>query len=64
MGGKLDEKWTGPYKVVEKLSKGRYRLKTNKAKLLKKLYNGALLKDHVASKSPAGLWYCNCVYTS
>ena len=28
MGGKLDDRWTGPYEVLEKMSKGRYCLKT------------------------------------
>lgn len=46
MGGKLDAKWKGPYVVLEKLSKGRYRLKSQTGTVLKKLYNGALLKDY------------------
>lgn len=50
MGGKLDTKWTGPYEVIEKLSKGRYCLKKD-GKTLEKLYNGALLKDHLQPKS-------------
>ena len=50
MGGKLDAKWTGPYEVVEKFSKGRYRLKKD-GKTLKKLYTGDLLKDHLQPKS-------------
>ncbi len=36
----------GPYEVQEKLRKGRCRLKTTKGEVLKKLYNGALLKDY------------------
>ena len=31
MGGKLDDRWTGPHEVVEKLSKGCYCLKTKKS---------------------------------
>ena len=53
MGGNLDEKWDGPYKILEKLSKGRYQLKSSKGKLLKKPYNGALLKEFLSSQSPS-----------
>lgn len=56
MGGKLDDRWTGPYEVVEKLSKGRYCLKTKEGKVLKKLYNGALLKDHLQPKGSNGMY--------
>ena len=48
MGGKLEEKWDGPYEIVEKLSKGRYQLKSSKGTVLKKLYNGALLKEFLS----------------
>ena len=52
MGGKLDEKWDGPYEIVEKLTKGRYQLKSLKGGILKKLYNGALLKDYFEQDCP------------
>ena len=54
MGGKLDDHWTGPYEVIEKLSKGHYYLKAVEGKVLKKLYNGALLKDHLEQKGSTG----------
>ena len=57
MGGNFDDRWTGPHEVVEKLSKGRYFLKTKEGKVLMKLYNGALLKDHLQPKGS------NCMYT-
>ena len=47
MGGKLDKKWLGPYKVVESLSKGRYRLKSSDGSILKKAYNSFLLKEYL-----------------
>ena len=56
MGGKLDDCWTDPYEVMEKLSKGRYCLKTKEGKVLKKLYNGALLKDHLQPKGSNGMY--------
>ena len=39
MGGKLDSKWDGPYTVNEKLSKGRYHLRSKHGVVLKKLYS-------------------------
>ena len=39
MGGKMDEKWTGPYEVVKSLSRGCYKLKATNGKVLKKSYN-------------------------
>ena len=53
MGGKLDKKWASPYEIVEKLSKERYQLKSSKGKLLKKLYNGSLLREFLSSQSPS-----------
>ena len=53
MGGKLDKKRASPYEIVEKLSKERYQLKSSKGKLLKKLYNGALLREFLSSQSPS-----------
>ena len=52
MGGKLDEKWDGPYEIVEKLTRGRSRLKSLKGGILKKLYNSALLKDYFETDCP------------
>ena len=46
MGGKLESKWDGPYKIEEKLSKGRYRLRSKQGVLLKKLYSSCLLKEY------------------
>ena len=48
MGGKLDEKWQGPYEVVENLSTGRYKLKLSKSCILKKACNSFLLKESLA----------------
>ena len=62
MGGKLEDRWTGPYEVMEKLSKGRYCLKTKSGKVLKKLYNGALLKDHLQPKGSPGMLILMLVY--
>ena len=42
----MDPKWLGPYTVVEKLSKGRYRLKSAADKHLKKLYSSNVLKEY------------------
>ena len=47
MGGKLEKKWLGPYEVVESLSKGRYTLKSSDGSILKKAYNGVLLKEYL-----------------
>ena len=46
MGGKLDSKWDGPYTIEEKLSKGRYRLRSKQGVVLKKLYSSCLLKEY------------------
>ena len=46
MGGKLDVRWNGPYTVVAKLSKGRYRLQSQNGGVLKKLYSSCLLKEY------------------
>ena len=37
------------------MSKGRHQLKSSQGKLLKKLYNGALLKELLSSQSPSPL---------
>ena len=47
MGGKMDEKWNGPYIVAEKLSKGRYQLRSQDGFVLKKLYSSFLLKEYL-----------------
>ena len=47
MGGKMDEKWAGPYEVVESLSRGCYKLKATNGKVLKKSYNSHLLKEYM-----------------
>ena len=44
MGGKMNEKWTGPY---ESLSRGCYKLKATNRKVLKKSYNSHLLKEYM-----------------
>lgn len=46
MGGKLDPKWLGPYTVVEKVGKGRYRLCSKTGDTVKKLYSSCLLKEY------------------
>ena len=46
MGGKMDEKWTGPYEVVESLSRGCYKLKATSGKVLKS-YNSHLLMEYM-----------------
>ena len=35
MGGKMDPKWIGPYSVIERVSKGRYKLCSLSGKELK-----------------------------
>ena len=45
MGGKMDCTWKGPYTVHEMVDKGRYQLQSKSGKVLKKLYNGVLLKE-------------------
>ena len=44
-GGKLDSVHLDPYTIVEMAHKGRYRLQNSNEKVLKKLYNGVLLKE-------------------
>ena len=46
MGGKMDSVWKEPYTVEEIVGKGRYQLKSKDGKVLKKLYNGVLLKEY------------------
>ena len=46
MGRKLDAKWNGPYMVFEKISRGRYRWNSLVGTILKKINNGAQLKDY------------------
>ena len=46
MGGKMDPKWLGPYTVLEKVEKGRYKLRSSRGETLKKLYNSSLLKEY------------------
>ena len=46
MGGKMDSVFKGPYTVEEIVGKGRYQLKSKDGKVLKKLYNGVLLKEY------------------
>lgn len=65
MGGKLDAKWMGPYTVLEKISKGRYRLQSQTGCTLAKLYNGALLKEYRTScdenKVSSFVWLYLCI---
>ena len=51
MGWKLDTTWKGPYTITEVAGKGRYRLRAQSGKELKKLYSGVLLKEYF---EPAG----------
>ena len=45
MGGKLDDKWSGPYEITESLNKGCFKLKNvSSGVTLKKAFNGANLK--------------------
>ena len=44
MGGKLDNRWTGPFIIHEDLGKGRFRLKTSAGKPLKQTIHCAHLK--------------------
>ena len=46
MGGKLDSVHLGPYTIIEVADKGRYRLQNGNGKVLKKYYNGVLLKEY------------------
>ena len=43
-GGKLTDRWLGPYTINRNLRKGVYELKRSSGKLLKKKYNIARLK--------------------
>ena len=43
-GGKLTDRWLGPYTINRNLGKGVYELKSSSGKLLKKKYNIARLK--------------------
>ena len=47
MGEKLDTKWSGPYIIDKKLSKGCYRLRSQTGFVLKKLYSSILLKEYI-----------------
>ena len=62
MGGKLDEKWNGPYTVHAKLSKGRYKLETRNKIVLKKHYSSCLLKEYFPGKYSCFFtfvcWFC------
>ncbi len=46
MGGKMDTTWKGPYIVYKNMGKGKYQLKSKTGKILKKLFNGVLLKEY------------------
>ena len=45
----MDCTWKGPYIVKEIVGKGRYQLESSSGKVLKKLYNGALLKEYYST---------------
>ena len=45
-GGEMDCTWKGPYTIKEVVGKGRYQLKSKDGRVLKKLYNGVLLKEY------------------
>ena len=46
MGGKLEERWKGPFEVVKIMPKGRYQLKSQSGTILAKLIHGTLLKEY------------------
>ncbi|KAJ8377706.1 hypothetical protein AAFF_G00254400 [Aldrovandia affinis] len=52
MGSKLEPLWTGPYTVVESLSKGRVKLKNFKTdKILSTIYHASNLKIYADATS-------------
>ncbi|XP_064406458.1 uncharacterized protein LOC135351399 [Halichondria panicea] len=51
MGGKMDCTWKGPYIVHKILDKGRYELQSGSGKVLKKCYNGVLLKEYYSPET-------------
>ena len=54
MGGKLDNRWTGPFIIHEDLGKGRFRVKTSAGKPLKQTIHCARLKFyHDPASGPA-----------
>ena len=60
MGGKLDPKWLGPYKVVEITNKGLYRLQCCKSdKMLKQAISSLQLKPYIErlAQTASGLAY-------
>ena len=61
MGGKLEKMWLGPYEVVESLSKGRYTLKSSDGSILKKAYNGVLLKEYL-QPFVVGIFTCRRIH--
>ena len=46
MGGKLEERWKGPFEVVKIMPKGRYQSKSQSGTILAKLIHGTLLKEY------------------
>ncbi len=42
----MDTTWKGPYIVYKNMGKGKYQLKSKTGKILKKLFNGVLLKEY------------------
>ena len=42
----MDCTWKGPYTIKEVVGKGRYQLTSKDGRVLKKLYNGVLLKEY------------------
>ena len=45
----MDCTWKGPYTIKEVVGKSRYQLKSKDGRVLKKLYNGVLLKEYHSS---------------
>ncbi len=45
----MDCVWKGPYTVHTIAGKGRYQLESMNGKVLKKMYNGVLLKEYFTS---------------
>ena len=51
-GGKMDTRWTGPYKITSYLGKGRFRLLNEETgKHLAKAFNSCRLKKYIAREA-------------
>ena len=56
-GGKLDSRWTGPYRIVQSLGRGLYRLEDvrNCGKIVTRI-NGVHLKKYFQAEVHAHAW--------